>query len=195
MSCRNIEWRIPPYTLIFWALMLMILPLRWILGISAAAFFHEISHIAVIRLCNGDICGISLGPMGARIDLIPLSPFKEFLCAAAGPAASILLALLAWNFPVLALGGMIQGVYNLLPLYPNDGGRMLHSLCHILFPRAARYVISIAEALTAILVLTFGMLSVTILHLPVFFVCFWILVILRPLAAKIPCKGGPLAVQ
>ncbi len=196
MICfRTIKWDISPQTFFLGALMLLILPLRWILGICAAAFFHEVSHILAVQLCGGDIQGIILTPMGARIDLLPLSPAQEFFCAAAGPSTSILIALLGWRLPVFALGGLIQGLYNLLPLYPNDGGRMLHALCHIFCPGVGRYIIPITEMLTVALILVLGGLAVVVLDLPVFAVCFWVLVILRPLAAKIPCKERPLAVQ
>ena len=68
---------------------------------------------------------------GARMDAAPLPLKADLCCVLAGPTASLLLGLLLPVAPRLALCGIVQGVYNLLPLGTLDGARAvrdIHSL-------------------------------------------------------------------
>ncbi len=107
------------------ALMLLQLPIQWVAAVMAAAAVHEICHGLAVVLCGGNVRRISLGTRGARMDVDILSPGKELLCALAGPVGSLLLLLVSKWFPRLAICGAFHGIYNLLPVYPLDGGRAL----------------------------------------------------------------------
>ena len=113
------------------ALLLLTLPLRWVLACFLAAAVHELGHVLAVLLCGGRITGILLSFRGARMDAAPLPVGAELCCVLAGPLASLLLGLgLPW-FPRLALCGLVQGVYNLLPFGALDGARAvrdIHSL-------------------------------------------------------------------
>ena len=120
--------------------MLLILPLRWIGALLLAAAVHECCHLLCLRLCSIPVWRIHLDLLGAVIETAPLLPVQEVLCAAAGPVGSFLcLAFTQW-FPPLALCGFLQGVYNLLPVYPLDGGRMLHGILHLIVPKRAEAI-------------------------------------------------------
>ena len=54
-----------------------------------------------------------------------MTPRQEWISALAGPAGSLLLGLIMPLFPGVAIIGMVQGIINLLPIYPRDGGRAL----------------------------------------------------------------------
>lgn len=127
----------------------------WLLGVlgtvTALLFFasilaHEVSHAIVTKLEGGNVDKITLFIFGgiAEIAEEPSSPGRELLMAAAGPGMSILiagLAFLAWTLTVstapwwvsspleyLAQINLFVGVFNLLPGFPLDGGRVLHSI-------------------------------------------------------------------
>lgn len=110
----------------FWvvlALELLLFPLRFLLGMMLAAGVHELGHILAVGLSGGRVLGIKLHAGGARILTDPMEPGQELLCALAGPAAG-LMTVLAWRvFPELAAAGLIQSVFNLLPIGQLDGGR------------------------------------------------------------------------
>lgn len=99
-----------------------------------AALIHELGHILAVRLCGGEILSLRLNPMGAVMDTSPLSYRQEVLCALAGPAAGLFLLLFSRLFPWLGFWALVQSLYNLLPLYPLDGGRALRCLLQDRFP-------------------------------------------------------------
>ena len=113
---------------IFFSLLLLTVPLPWVLAAVTAAFFHEICHLGAIYALGGRIGRITAGGSGAEIEMGGLSGFREFLAAAAGPGGSFLLFLLWRQFPRLGICGFFQGIFNLLPVYPMDGGRMVRCL-------------------------------------------------------------------
>lgn len=110
------------------ALGLLILPLKWLIAVCLAAGFHELCHYAAARLLGVTILSFSVGPGGCLLSTGPLTRRRELICAAAGPAGSLLLFFLIHHFPLLAICGLVQGVYNLLPIYPMDGGRILRCI-------------------------------------------------------------------
>ena len=116
----------------FWlvlVLMLLLFPLRFLAGVLLAACVHEYGHILAVRLSGGKILGIRLHAGGARIETSPMEPGKEAICAISGPAAGALCILLRQWFPELALAALVQTIFNLLPLYPLDGGRVVRNIC------------------------------------------------------------------
>lgn len=123
---------------IFAAALLLIIPIRWILAAFLAALVHELGHYLAVRLLGGEVAGGEMTWRGARMEVFPMSPGRELVCILAGPAASLLLLCLARIFPRVAICGLIQGCYNLLPIAPLDGGRALHCLLSLLEKRQFR---------------------------------------------------------
>lgn len=115
-------------------------------GLFASIVFHEMSHALVARRYGIPIRGITLFIFGgvAEMDGEPENARSEFLMALAGPLASFALALAAlslagWvgtSMPA-ALAGVVRylgilnlalAIFNLIPAFPLDGGRMLRAV-------------------------------------------------------------------
>ena len=116
----------------FWlvlSLMLLLFPFRFFLGVVIAAAVHELGHLLAIRLTGGRVRRVCIHAAGAGIETAPMEPGREALCALAGPGLGAL-TILAWRwYPELALAGLVQTVFNLIPVYPLDGGRAVRNIC------------------------------------------------------------------
>lgn len=125
---------------------------RWWMGIAGALgilfsiVFHELSHSLVGRVYGLTIGGISLFMFGGVAEMRhePKEPKAELLMAGAGPLSSLVLAGAFWllhagaagfGMPIpivgvlyyLAVINVALALFNLIPAYPLDGGRMLRA--------------------------------------------------------------------
>lgn len=148
------------------AVSLLIVPFRWCVAWITAAMVHELSHIAMLKLCGCNILSVSIGPNGAVIQSDCDNEFKKILCTLAGPFGGALLLLLLRIMPRVALCALIQSCYNLLPLSNLDGGRLLDSFVHILLPNhIAERVLKILETLIVVSIIVFALYGTFCLHL------------------------------
>ncbi|MCG6114573.1 MAG: site-2 protease family protein [Mesorhizobium sp.] len=132
------------------------MPAAWegvlfILAVFACVVAHEFGHAFAARCYGISTTDITLLPIGglARLERMPEDPLQEFVIALAGPAVNLVIAALI----LVLLGGtgqladMVQiqdprvdflvrlagvniflVVFNLLPAFPMDGGRVLRAV-------------------------------------------------------------------
>ena len=124
----------------------------WIAGIFATLFFfgslviHELAHSLVAIRSGIEIKEITLFIFGgvSRITEEPKDPVTELKIAVVGPLASFALALVFWlimilfaKFQLVLLTGIFYylawinlalGIFNLIPGFPLDGGRLFRAL-------------------------------------------------------------------
>ena len=112
---------------LFWfAVCVLIIPLEWLFSWIIAVAIHELSHYLILKLCRVQIYAISITSSGAIIETEPMPVYKEIISALAGPLGGLCVLSLARYFPVVAICAFFQSIFNLLPIYPLDGGRALH---------------------------------------------------------------------
>lgn len=116
------------------ALMLLLLPFPWVVACIFAAAFHELCHALTIMSMGGHIYALRLGAGGIQMETDSLPPGREMVAALAGPLGSALLLLGARWMPRTAICGAVHCLYNLLPLFPMDGGRILKNALALFLP-------------------------------------------------------------
>jgi Zn-dependent protease/CBS domain-containing protein len=145
------------FALIAWTVATQILPIDvpgqpapayWVAGAAGAFLFyacllaHELAHALVARRQGVKVAGITLWLFGgvSQLDGEPKSAGAEALIAGVGPLTSLAVALVAWVLsllPLPALAGdlfawlafvnVALALFNLVPAFPLDGGRLLSS--------------------------------------------------------------------
>lgn len=123
----------------------VVLAVAAMLGFFASLILHELAHAVVARRYGVEIKGITLFVFGgvAELGSEPKTPGSEFLIAVAGPIMSLLLSLGFWfvsfilaqfSLPALssvlgylALINLILALFNMLPAFPLDGGRIFRA--------------------------------------------------------------------
>lgn len=130
---RQVEFKIHPEFYIFLSVMLLLLPLQWLCAALLAGFLHELGHFLTIRALGIPVYSISLQGAGAKINTGVMGPLQTILCASAGPFVGGVLFLLFPVMPRLAVCGLLQTIYNLLPFPHYDGGRIMHAALAVLF--------------------------------------------------------------
>lgn len=181
---------------IFAALLCLTLPLPWVVAAVTAAMIHEIFHILAVLFFGGTIHMLTVGINGAVIDSSPMTVPQQLFCIVAGPMGSLLLILTGRFAPKLALCGFIQGMFNLMPLYPLDGGRAIRCMAEGLFPlETADIICKWIERILISLVVCFGIWASVIQKLGIAPILLSVLLISKAVNGKIPCKEGNLGVQ
>jgi Zn-dependent protease len=155
-------------------------PVRLAMAVTITVLFfasllaHELGHSAVAMIRGIPVHRITFFMFGgmAQTSRDSRSPSEEFLIAIAGPLVSFLLAALSfgtwWVAATSGWGPLVTGsaayvgalnlilaVFNLLPGFPMDGGRILRSILWAItgnVTRATHWAARVGEAMALLLV-------------------------------------------
>ena len=148
----------------------------WALALIICLFvcvvLHELGHSLVAMKFGAQVRSVTLLPIGgvASMRSIPEKPYQELLVSIAGPCVNVVIALILMAvrggyhslgeqnvFPMsvgelvdaLVNANLILAVFNLIPAFPMDGGRVLRSILALFlpFPRATAVAAMLGQIL------------------------------------------------
>lgn len=129
-----------------------LLAIAFILTVFLCVVLHELGHALTAKRYGINTKMITLLPIGgvASLERMPEKPKQELMIAIAGPAVNVVIALILWlvlpslkNVPteefflritpsnffyLLLFVNVILVVFNAIPAFPMDGGRVLRAL-------------------------------------------------------------------
>lgn len=158
----------------------------FILSLFLCVVLHELGHALTARIFRIRTVDIILSPIGglARLTHLPQKPWQELLITLAGPAVNAVIAFvlliaillqpevsfylegegdaiytLPANFmPLLCLVNMMLALFNMLPAFPMDGGRVLRALLSMKWSRVqATRIASVTGQVLAVLLILLGL--------------------------------------
>ncbi len=168
----------------------------------ACVVVHEFGHALTAREFGVETKDIILSPLGglARLNRLPDKPIQEFLIAIAGPATNVVIAILIFPIvwfspsmsfviedgadviftkpanllPLLFYTNITLVIFNMIPAFPMDGGRVLRSLLAMYMDRlkATRVAVVIGQVFGLVFIIGAIFLGELILGLIGLFVFF-----------------------
>lgn len=136
---------------LFYAFVILLIALgEWVtfFNYMAVLFLHELAHAYVARRLGYEINNISVMPFGIALNLKETKMYHrdEIIVALAGPMMNLILIILCvamwWIIPVtyivtnmFVFANAVTLVFNLIPILPLDGGRVMIGLLSEFFDR------------------------------------------------------------
>lgn len=124
---------IGPDFLVGLCLCVLLLPLKWVVAWVIAAAVHECFHLLAVKLLGGCVEQISVRIFGAQIRVELDGKLRRVISILAGSIGGLCLLILANIFPRVAICGLLQSAFNLLPIYPLDGAKVLLGVLESIF--------------------------------------------------------------
>jgi len=180
--------QIDPQAYFLGALLLLLLPLDWLMAAVFAAVFHELCHMVALKLKGGSVHSIHIHWNGCVIEADRIGQIHPIFSILAGPLGSLSLLFLRRIAPQIAVCGFIQGLYNLIPLMPLDGGRLFCEILYRICPEKTENIMQVSEVflrICIVAVILFLTYSDYLSPFPAFGFVLWNI---RSALRKIPCK-------
>lgn len=124
------------------------------------AFIHELGHLIAGIILGLKVKNINIMPFGVSINFEDYSNkyvIKKIIIAIAGPLINLILVILGicneWEEDII-YSNVLIGMFNLIPLYPLDGGRILKYIVQLTSNSKEAEIITYKLSNTLIIILT-----------------------------------------
>jgi tetratricopeptide (TPR) repeat protein len=151
----------------------------WLLGFLFSIFMHELGHALAAKLVHAEVKSIVIWLLGGftALDREPQKPLHRFAIYIAGPAVTfffaVFFAAIFFTMSVssatlfilpyfrlslsLAVLNTVLLIFNILPVYPLDGGRILQALSEYFFGRSRANLITMMISIPVLIgLIVFG---------------------------------------
>lgn len=161
------------------------------------AIIHELGHLFAGLLLGMKPEKMEIKPYGISVSFKifyddynkklkkgNLFEIKKLIVALAGPITNIIIILIIWNVEMgifnkllIIYSNILLILFNLLPIYPLDGGRIIKGLLHITFGKrkSEKYINNISFICLIILTLMGSIAVYSMKNIAIFFIiiCLW----------------------
>ncbi len=160
----------------------MLWSLIYVLSIFLCVTLHELGHALAAKHYGIETKSITLYPIGgvAALEKIPEKPLQELVVAFSGPLVNVIISVVLWTWIFLSpseyyledIGIKISAkniiinlatvnltlvIFNLLPAFPMDGGRVLRALLSMVISRLkATFIAMIIGQLISVIFIISG---------------------------------------
>lgn len=124
------------------------------------AFIHELGHLIAGVSLGLKVKNINIMPFGVSINFEDYSNryvIKKIIIAMAGPLINLIIVILGicneWEEDII-YSNVLIGMFNLIPLYPLDGGRILKCIVQLTSNSKEAEIITYKLSNTLIIILT-----------------------------------------
>lgn len=175
-SFKLFDFMETPVYLKYWFFLFLLFGINTFVTFFIAVLVHELAHTFVARKFNLPVSSVVLDFLfgSAGIDTTYTPYGQTILIAVAGPVSNLLLSGLGWL--VLQSGGsdtfltdflttftyynFLLFLFNMLPIYPMDGGRISKAICQwFTKPSIGRRINGYISVISSILLLIFSIYS------------------------------------
>lgn len=188
---------------IFFALFYLTKQIKLYATIMVLCVIHELGHVVMGLVMGLKIEKIEIMPLGLSVSFkINVDDYnkkikrgnilqlKKIAIAVAGPLVNLLMFLIVLNTnidfkivsnEVLAYANILIMLFNLLPIYPLDGGRILKEIIHIFKGsiKSKKYIRKISKLVMIVLTMVGSIAILYLKNIAIFFIIIylWIIVI------------------
>lgn len=160
------------------------------------AFIHELGHLSAGLMLGMKVEKMELMPFGVsitfkinpkeynvKIKKANILELKKIIVALAGPLTNLIIILITSNLNIdviksitIIYTNFLIMSFNLIPIYPLDGGRIIKGILHINFGKrkAENYIIKISNIIAIILTTIASILILYVKNIAIVFIVFYI---------------------
>lgn len=158
-----------PVELSYWFFLLFLfLPVTWVVCVFISILIHEMSHAYVADRLGWTVSGIHIDLFSgsAAVDT-NIHERDAIKVVAAGPISNLLLAILSFGFGIIfpteffismIVINILLFLFNILPIFPMDGGRILRDSLYLKLKdrRKSVRISSVVSLITTSLVMIYA---------------------------------------
>lgn len=138
--------------------------LNYFLSIFGAVLIHELAHTAVAKKLKHPVDHVYLDVFNgaAAIDTTYSSYKDTILIVFAGPLSNLILYFIGYylDLSIFSMVNLFLFVFNILPIYPMDGGRICKAICQwITKPSVGRKINGYISIVSSILLFVFSIMT------------------------------------